>query len=533
MHIDVRSTRTLAAGLVLIIPLQSGCPSAAPTSDVTGSVSTEKSFVEIEGAVDGLMGYIDFDGQNRAFLFGEKTLSGEVTRFDAMAVATADGRLLQYLFDEDGRMVQMIDDDQTVDITYSADGTTFTLSNEGMTEEYPLPDGFADLLHAIDSGVELFSSDEQDLAAARQSFSFWTFVKAVALPATAMGGFVAASATASPILLGLAGVGALGAVIKGTIDIAQEATNRPLTPTEQTIRDVADSAVLVNDAVSFGVNSNTVARFLTQPANAPAVGEAIRALRDARDGAETLAPVVDQGLTLALELVTANNSEGDQQSDSGTAVCGDGACDSGAGEPADCPADCPAGNDANGEATLSLDGPPELCVGATETYTVNLSGSVDSAYFDFSWDVPDLISEATDYLPAVSVTGGTLDSPRVVELTGLRPGTVTLQLEAVVASEGIDLVESITITIDDSDDCLASTGFCDDGSCADGGTSGSLCIGRDPDCQRCGAEGTCITNCPDGDPDCPSCGFDGWCDPSCATSDFDCYTGPTFKLHAP
>ncbi len=457
----------------------------------------------------------------------------EVTQFDAMAVVTADGRLFQYLFDENSRMVQMIDDDVTVDITYSADGTTFTLSGDGMTEEYPLPDEFKELLDAMDSGVELFSSSEQDSTTAKKSFPFWTFVKAVALPATAMGGFVFVSATASPVLVGIAGVGALGATIKGAIDIAQEATNRPLTPTEQTIRNVADSAVPVNAAVRLGVSTNTVARFVTQARNAPTVVRAVTSLGSAGKSAWTLAPAVDQGTTIALEWITADTDDGNGSGDSGTALCGDAVCDADAGEQTDCPADCPNDNNTNGEATLSLDGPDSLCAGETEPYTANVTGSIEPVYFNFLWDIPNVADEESDFLPKVNLTEETPNKSPVIELTGTRPGTVTLQVEAVVYSEGIQLAESITVTIDDSDECLSSTGYCEDGSRADGSVPGSLCIGRDPDCQKCGAERTCITMCPDGDPDCPPCGFDGWCNPSCGTSDFDCYSGPPFKLRAP
>jgi len=62
--------------------------------------------------------------------------------------------------------------------------------------------------------------------------------------------------------------------------------------------------VVVNDAVSFGINANTVSRALTRAPNAPSVKEALDALNDARDGAESLAPLVDQGITVAFELAT-------------------------------------------------------------------------------------------------------------------------------------------------------------------------------------------------------------------------------------
>lgn len=318
MFIDAREIRIIAAGLILIAPLQSGCP--GPLSGNSGAIDTANSVVEIEGAVDGLMGYIDFDGRNRAFFFGEKSESGVVTRFQAMAVLTADGRVFQYLFDESGRMVQMIDGSTTIDITYSDTDEMFTLSNGGTTETYALPDGYSDVLQAIGSGTELFASAKRNPAAATRPFSFQTFVKAVALPATALGGFVTAAAatSTSPILLGLAGVAALGATIKGAIDIAREATGRPLTPTEQNIRELADSAVFVNDVVTFGVNSSTGARFLTQAPNAPTVADGLGALKDALEGAGTIAPVVDQGVTRAFEIATADADNGNTSGSCGS-----------------------------------------------------------------------------------------------------------------------------------------------------------------------------------------------------------------------
>ncbi len=260
----------------------------SPASLPAGSGASE--LVNIEDVPQGLVSYIDLDGQNYFLIFGERDEEGSIAKYTAaMLLNSATGAAYQYIFDGERRPIQIIDKGTVIDISYDEVAETFTLTRDGQSVTAPIPESFKSLDQAVFDGVLKRSPGERTVSVS-------AIIGGVLAPVGMVAALIIGTYT-SPVWATLTIVGATATAITSAYHAAYTANNQPPPPDLAQAMNVIDAIGTLTSIADLGKNALTLV-------SATAKSTRVAAVISVASDVQGLAEPVSQGVKIAISAVT-------------------------------------------------------------------------------------------------------------------------------------------------------------------------------------------------------------------------------------